>query len=127
MNFLRLLLSKLFKRPVYVIEVKGAVPTLDKDALESIKTLQYHTGFIELMNRLKIQRAYLETTLKRDPNANMNSLQQAIYWSEYWEREVEAAVNKRSIPKHIEADYDVMAEFQKINGAIERVSLKAPQ
>lgn len=117
----------LFKRRQFVIEVKGPLPILDKSANESIKTLQHHTGFVELTNRLKIQRAFLETTLKRDRNADMLSLQHAIYWSEYWEREVESAVNKRPAPKHIEPDYDVMAEFQKINGAITNVSQKAPQ
>lgn len=117
LNFL-----KLFKRQVFVIEVKAPLPTLDKEAGESIKLLQHHAGFVELTNRLKIQRAYLETTLKRDPNANLTSLQQAIYWSEYWEREVDRAVNKRATPKYVEPEYDVMAEFQKINGAIERVS-----
>lgn len=116
----------LFKRQ-FVIEIKAPLPTLDKTANESIKTLQHHSGFVELTNRLKIQRAFLETTLKRDPNANMVSLQQAIYWSEYWEREVESAVNKRPAPKYVEAEYDVMAEFQKINGAINGVSQKAPQ
>lgn len=120
-------LISLFKRRQFVIEVKAPLPTIDRGALESIKTLQHHSGFVELMNRLKIQRAFLETTLKRDPNANMVSLQQAIYWSEYWEREVEAAVNKRPAPKYIEPDFDVMAEFQKINGAIAGVSQKAPQ
>lgn len=117
----------LFKQPTYVIEIKAPLPVLDKGALESIKTLQHHSGFVELTNRLKIQRAFLETTLKRDPNANLVSLQQAIYWSEYWEREVEAAVNKRPAPKHIEVDFDVMAEFQKINGAINGVSQRSPQ
>lgn len=120
------LLKRLFK-PTYVIEMKAPIPTLDKEAAESIKTLQYHNGFIELMNRLKIQRAYLETTLKRDPNADLVALQQAIYWSEYWERQVDAAVNKRPVPKHIEPDFDVMAEFQKINQAIEGVSQRPPQ
>jgi hypothetical protein len=114
------LLRRLFK-PAYVVEVKGSLPRLDKSANEAIKTLSHHAGFVELMNRLKIQRAYLETTLKRDPNANMISLQQAIYWSEYWERVVEEAVNKRSAPTYVEPEYDVMAEFQRINGAIQRV------
>ena len=126
MSFLRQWISKLFK-PVYVVEIKAPLPVLDKDALESIKTLQYHSGFVELTNRLKIQRAMLETTLKRDPSADMRSLQLAIYWSEYWEREVDAAVNKRPAPKHIEVTYDVLAEFEKINGAIQGVSQKAPQ
>lgn len=117
----------LFKRSVYVIEIKAPLPVLDKEAGDAIKTLQHHNGFIELTNRLKIQRAYLETTLKRDPNANMISLQQAIYWSEYWEREVDRAVNKKATPKYIEPEFDVMGEFNRINGAIERVSQKAPQ
>lgn len=79
------------------------------------------------MNRLKIQRAFLETTLKRDPNADMSSLQHAIYWSEYWEREVEHIVHKRGAPKTVEVDFDVMAEFQRINAGIEGVSRKSPQ
>lgn len=120
------LLRRLFK-PTFVIEIKAPLPTIDKGALESIKTLQHHSGFVELTNRLKIQRAFLETTLKRDPNANLISLQQAIYWSEYWEREVDAAVNKRPAPKHIEPEFDVLAEFNKINAGIAGVSQKAPQ
>ena len=120
-NLLKSLLA-IFRKPIYVIEIKGTIPTLDKSALESIKTLQYHAGFIELLNRLKIQRAYLETQLKRDPNADMRSLQQAIYWSEYFEREVEAAVNKRTVPRQVEAEFDVMAEFEKINAGIVGVS-----
>lgn len=107
--------------------MKSSVPTIDKEANESIKTLQYHAGFVELMNRLKIQRAFLETQLKRDPNANMSSLQHAIYWSEYWEREVNAVVHKRGTPHTVEVDFDVMAEFQRINAGIQGVSLKSPQ
>jgi hypothetical protein len=114
---------KLFKRPRIVIEVKAPLPTIDKSATEAIKTLQYHSGFIELMNRLRIQRAYLETTLKRDPKADMNSLQHGIYWSEYWEREVGNAINKHSASVSVEATQDVLAEFNKINGAIERIGL----
>lgn len=126
LSLIRSLLAR-FKRPVFVIEVKAPLPVLDKSANESIKTLAHHNGFVELTNRLKIQRAFLETKLKRDPSVDLVSLQQAIYWSEYWEREVETAVNKRPAPKYVEADFDVMAEFQKINGAITGVSQKAPQ
>lgn len=121
MKFLKSLLA-LFRKPIYLIEVRGSLPTVDKTANESIKTLQYHTGFVELMNRLKIQRAFLETTLKRDPNADMVSLQQAIYWSEYWEREVEHLVSKKSAPRQIEPEFDVMAEFERINAGIVGVS-----
>jgi hypothetical protein len=98
------------------------LPTVDKTANESIKTLQYHPGFVELMNRLKIQRAFLETTLKRDPNANLLALQSAIYWSEYWEREVEHAISKRATPRQVEAEFDVLAEFERINAGIVGVS-----
>ena len=112
-----------FKRPV-VIEILAPLPVLDKEANEYIKTLQYHPGFLELMNRLKIQRAFLETRLKRDPAANMRDLQAAIYWNEFWERSVHELVHRHKLVVTQVHESDLTEEFNKINNAVERVSNK---
>lgn len=85
-------------RVVYV-EVAPPKQTLDREAEASIPSLAGHPGFQELLHRLDLQRAVLETRLKTTQHESLRSvdlLQLGIFWIGFLQREVDKRVYKDS-------------------------------
>jgi hypothetical protein len=112
-----------FTRIVY-IEIPTPKPTFDRNAEASIPTLAGHPGFQELMKRLELQRAVLETKLKAERHDNLRSvdfLQLGLFWMDYLKREVDKRVYKNERTRLSHADFDEVAELTKISSLIERI------
>jgi Mg2+ and Co2+ transporter CorA len=106
------------------IEVPKGAAHPSQDAAESISTLQYHTGFVALMDRLDVQRYALETSLKRSKHETIEEvyfLQAGILWLDYLRQTVDKMVYKRE-EVHIQPTQTEDAEFARMCQFIERVS-----
>jgi hypothetical protein len=115
-------LKRLFQTS-YLVQIDSAVPQINKSADESIKTLQFHPGFIEVHNRLRYQRALLQTKLETGRNTHEDDiwLKSGIFWAKFYHAEVDRLVNKREVPKALATTDDVQAEFDRVNSQFERV------
>lgn len=119
MKFLELFKSD----PPIVIRLQQRIVSDPSDNV-AIASLETHPGFWALMNRLRVQKAILESRLysKRAKDIReVDFLQSGISWLEYIENVCSRATNTEVEAVIEPAQYDVKAEFDKINSFIERV------
>jgi len=92
---------KLFNRPkqVQIVEVPKGMPALDQAGRKALAGLAEHPGMGYLINKIRLQRAALESALKYGVHQNMNdvlSLQSGIRWLTWVENQFLLAVEHSS-------------------------------
>jgi hypothetical protein len=107
----------------YIVEIEKGVPTKGDDS--SIASLRDHPGFVALMNRLKLRKAYLRSQLINNRHESMRDvdiLQLGSFWLGYLESEVNNAVSnlKKQVPPVVAVDA-VEQEFERAQAAIESI------
>jgi hypothetical protein len=104
-----------------VIEIEKGVPTqVDREALVS---LSGHPGITALINKLRLQRQYLETQLIKERHETLRDadiLQLGIYWSRFVESQIEQAIGTTQHKARPMVESEV-EEFEKVRSAIESV------
>lgn len=106
-----------------VIEIEKGVPTKADDA--SIASLKDHPGFVALVNRMKLRRAYLSAQLNNNRHESIRDvdfLQHGVHWLGYLEFEVNAAVGAtKAKARPIVVSDAVAEEFEKARLAIDEI------
>ena len=107
-------------RQYQIIEVEKGIPNRGDDA--AIATLRDHPGFVALMNRLNLKKAYLKAQLetRHESLRDVDILVTGIAWIRYLEFEISAAVGKAS-KAPAPASLDEVELFNKISTAIESI------
>ena len=118
--------SWLFPTIYKVVEIPLPRPSIEAshDLLESVRTLAAHPGFTYLLNKLKVQRAALETTLVSSRHASLRDvefIQSGIFWTGWLQSQLELAVLRlRPGATRPASDEEVVA-FQEALRTIETV------
>jgi hypothetical protein len=106
----------MFKKQIeyQVVEIERPKP-LDEGARESVLSLQHHPGFQYLIGKLKLQRASLDSILKRNRHDDMRTvdfLQSGIAWMSYLEEFVNKEVYNAGKPPSRPAQEDEVSLFK---------------
>jgi hypothetical protein len=111
-------------RETLVVEIPAPrqIPQLDKDVASSVATLQGHPGFQWLLQRLRIQRAQLQSALSSQRQATLTDvefLQSGIAWTCWLEAQLAKAVGYQE-PRVPQAPYDAERDaFDEVSKFIE--------
>lgn len=122
----------LFKREIkethhyHTIELQAnsKLPELTGDLRESLKTLSLYPAFQYLLQRLRFQKAAMETTLREGINlteTQLRYLQAGIFWAGQMEKDI--TVLTQSSPNSRPAQEDEHAEFEKVRQNLDMVGL----
>jgi hypothetical protein len=98
------------------------LPELTGDLRESLKSLALQPSFQYLMQRFRIKKAAMETTLREGFKLDEQQLrycQAGIYWSGELERDIQLLTQDQ--PQRRPAKIDELEEFKRINSAISLV------
>jgi hypothetical protein len=98
------------------------VPMVEDE--ESIRSLATHPGFVALMNRLKLQRSVLQTTLDTKKHSDIrvvDDLQAGLKWLDYLQGEVNRTVSRKAEAKAVAVRPSEQQEFDKVFRLIEGV------
>jgi hypothetical protein len=86
---------KLFKRKLTLVEIPKPSPSLDPAGRKALAGLAEHPGLSYLINKIRLQRAALESALKYGQHQSMNDvlgLQSGIRWLTWVENQFLLAV-----------------------------------
>jgi hypothetical protein len=114
----------MFKRDVHhyhVIEIdrQTKLPELTGDLRESLKTLAMLPAFQYLMQRFRVKKAAMESTLREGFKLDEQQLrycQAGIYWAGELERDIQILTQDQ--PTRRPAQVDEMSEFNKVARSI---------
>jgi hypothetical protein len=124
----------LFKREpehhYHVIELDKStrLPELTGDLRESLKTLALLPAFNYLMQRFRIKKAAMETTLREGFKLDEQQLrycQAGIYWAGEIERDIKLLTQEQ--PTRRPASVDELEAFKQVSKAITLVGEEPPQ
>lgn len=106
-----------------VIEIEKGVSVKIDDA--AIATLSDHPGFVALVNRMKLRKAYISSQLtnnRHESIRDVDSLQHGLHWLGYLESEVNTAIgNVKAKAPAVYASDSVAEEFERVRSAIETI------
>jgi hypothetical protein len=103
------------------------LPELTGDLRETLKTLATNPAFQYLMQRFRVKKAAMETTLREGFKLDEQQLrycQAGIYWSGELERDIQILTQEQ--PQRRPAHVDELEEFKKISRAITLVGQQDP-
>jgi hypothetical protein len=105
----------------HVIETDKStkLPELTGDLRESLKTLALQPAFQYLMQRFRVKRAAMETTLREGFKLDEQQLrycQAGIYWAMELERDIKLLTQEQSTKRP--ASVDELAAFKQVAKAI---------
>src|SRR5579864_5212939 len=95
------------------------LPELTGDLRESLKSLAMQPAFVYLMQRFRVKKAAMESTLREGFKLDEQQLrycQAGIYWAGEIERDIQLLTQEQ--PQRRPASVDELAEFKKISKAI---------
>jgi hypothetical protein len=104
---------------VIQLDTNTKLPELTGDLRESLKTLALQPSFQYLMQRFRIKKAAMETTLREGFKLDEQQLrycQAGIYWSGEIERDIKLLTQEQ--PQTRSASVDEMAAFNQVRKAI---------
>lgn len=107
-----------------IVEVEKPVPITDHSDDAAMASLQNHPGVTALLNRLRLQRAALETRLLTTQHKDLNDvylLQSRISGLGFAELEIRNATKNLEVRRQRPASIHEIEQFEKIKAAIESV------
>lgn len=110
-------------RQYHVIEIEKPLPGGSDEAIASLKE---HPGFIALLNKLRLQQAFLKSQLinnRQETIRDVDILVASIAGTRYLEYQVNAAVGRTQATPKL-ASLDEVELFNKISTAIESIGLQ---
>lgn len=114
-----------FLRPeakIYIIETsKTRVPVVEDE--ESIRSLATHPGFVQLVNRFKLQQIALENQVRMKQNdiRDYDRIQLGLEWAGFYERQVNASVFKKKEAQAVQVQPTELIEFKRVYAQLEGV------
>jgi hypothetical protein len=122
------LLPKEYITQYKVVEVKAprSAQAWTKETKESVATLDYHPGFLALVERLNLQKQMLENKCSREFHKDLREadyLQAGVFWLGYVQ-ELVAKATKRSAPAPTDAFDEELEAFKQIDAQIERIGME---
>jgi hypothetical protein len=111
-------------KPEYKVVVLTDRPVPMVEDEESIRALATHPGFVALCNRLKLQRAALQTMLdtKKHPDIRaVDDIQAGLKWLGFLQSEVDKTVFRKAEAKAVAVRPTERQEFDKVFRLIEGV------
>ena len=123
----------LFKRePEHIYHVvefdrNTRLPELTGDLRESLKSLALQPAFQYLMQRFRVKKAAMESTLREGFKLDEQQLrycQAGIYWSGEIERDIQSLTQEQ--PQRRPAKVDELEEFKRISKSISLVGQEDP-
>lgn len=111
------------KYSIVEIEKEAKLPEFNPEIRESLKTLQFHPGFVYLQQKLKYEKAMLAKYLHEGfqlGEKELHHLQAGIYYLGYLEREIANAIRKGEATARAAANPEVEA-FDRIVQTIEHI------
>jgi hypothetical protein len=119
----------LFKRSkqVQIVEVPKGMPSLDLAGRKALAGLAEHPGLNYLINKIRLQRAALESALKYGQHQNMNDvlgLQSGIRWLTWVENQFLLAVERPSSVERRDPNADELTALEQSLSFIEGVGEK---
>jgi hypothetical protein len=115
---------KLFKRKLTLVEIPKPSPSLDPAGRNALAGLAEHPGLSYLINKIRLQRAALESGLKYGAHQNMNdvlTLQAGIRWLTWVENQFLLAVERPSKLDQRDPNADEYAALSQALSFIEGV------
>lgn len=113
-----------------VVEVDKPTSIIDKSDEAAIASLENHPGAIALLNRLRLQRALLETQLLTTHFKDLRDadfVQSRIAGLGYVESQIRSATKNLSDKKTRLATATEVEEFQKVLSSIESIRTTNPE
>ena len=107
-----------------IVEVEKPVPITDHSDDAAMASLQDHPGVTALLNRLRLQRAVLETRLLATQHKDLNDvylLQSRISGLGFAELEIRNATKNLEVRRQRPASIQEIEQFEKIRSSIESV------
>lgn len=107
-----------------VVELEKRAPVEDtKETRQQVASLQYHVGFLALLDKLNLTRAALKARLEQAKHEKMEDvifLQAGLYWSHWLKQEVDRA---GAIPNSVAVDpfEEELKAFRELDALVERV------
>lgn len=116
----------IFKRPkqLQIVEVPKGMPSLDVAGRKALAGLAEHPGLNYLINKIRLQRAALESALKYGQHQNMNDvlvLQAGIRWLTWVENQFLLAVERPGNTTKRDPNEDELAALAQSLSFIEGV------
>lgn len=116
----------LFKRskPLQIVEIPKGMPSLDQAGRKALAGLAEHPGLNYLINKIRLQRASLESALKYGQHQGMNDvlgLQQGIRWLTWTENQFLLAVERPGNAQPRDPNDDELLALQSALANIEGV------
>lgn len=111
---------------VVELDKQTKLPEITGDLRESLKALAIQPAFQYLMQRFRIKKAAMETTLREGFKLDEQQLrycQAGIYWSGELERDIQTLTQDQ--PQRRPAKVDELEEFKKISRSISLVGQEA--
>jgi len=108
----------------YKVVVLKDRPTPMVEDEESIRALATHPGFLAICNRLKLQRAAIQTILDTKKHADIRAvddLQAGLKWLGFLQSEVDKTIFKKAEAKAVAVRPTERQEFDKVYRLIEGV------
>ncbi len=124
-------IRKLFAVPTFrIVEVENPRVSIaaTRDVIESVHTLAAHPGFIYLLNKLKVQRAALETKLTISRHVSLSEvefIQSGIFWTNWLPSQLELAVLRLRPGASRPATEEEGEAFQQILNTIKPVGIES--
>jgi len=114
-----------------IVEVDKPRPHLawDKEARETVLSLQHHPGFVILTDRLSNQAALLKAQLENTRFASKEDfefVQSGIFWCKWLKQQVAAATTRAS-QTAVDAAKEDEEAFKELQASLIRVGDKGPQ
>lgn len=114
------------KEVIKFVEVPQPLPlgALTNEAKDSLVSLQAHPGFQYLLAKLKLEKAVLETKLKRARHKDMRDvefIQSGIFWAEWLEMQVAKLVTKSNPTMLSKPTLSEEALIREMQAAVETV------
>jgi hypothetical protein len=106
------------------VPVGAIIPDYDEEVQKAIRSLDSHPGFEAVLNKLRLQKALVESALKKQKYEHIEDyyyLQAMVHGLEYTENFLKSEVKKGKTQKPRES-FDIEAEqFQRISAALQMV------
>jgi hypothetical protein len=108
--------------PILVVEVEAPakLEEMTPELAQQVQSLQYHPGFLYLMNKSRFQRSLLRAELEKKRQATLADsefIKSGIAWSAWWEDQLRQAVGfgkRQSSPQQpLDHEREAFAAIQR--------------
>ena len=109
-----------------VVEIEKPKPSLKltADMAESVISLQYHPGFLFLLDKLRAQKSLLVSTLVNERQAKLEDsefLKSGIHWLDWLDQQISQATKLQKRQAETQPEPEMADAFQQIQEQLQLV------